>query len=72
MEPSQDFSGVPLGISAKAALDRAEVEAAQHRHSSTGTNGLMRALLAESAGPVRSLLDSTRPATHEERNEARA
>src|SRR5947208_3565472 len=56
-EASEDFSGVQLGVSAKAAFERAETEAAQHGHSVTGTESLMRALLSESAGPVRSLLD---------------
>jgi ATP-dependent Clp protease ATP-binding subunit ClpA len=57
-EESEDFSGVPLGISAKAALERAESEASQRHHKATGTESLMRALLSESVGPVRSLLDS--------------
>jgi ATP-dependent Clp protease ATP-binding subunit ClpA len=58
-EASEDFSGVQLGVSAKTALERAEAGAAQQRHSMTGTNSLMRALLSESVGPVRSLLDAT-------------
>jgi ATP-dependent Clp protease ATP-binding subunit ClpA len=60
-EAGEDFSGVRLGASAKAALERAEVEAAQRGHSATGTDGLMRALLAESDGPVRSLLAAAGP-----------
>ncbi len=64
-ETGEDFSGVRLGVSAKAALERAEVEAAQRGHFATGTDGLMRALLAESDGPVRSLLTAARPVTSE-------
>ena len=56
-ETSEEFHSVPLGASAKAALERAESEAAQRHHSGTGTNALMCALLAETNGPVRSLLD---------------
>jgi ATP-dependent Clp protease ATP-binding subunit ClpA len=64
VEESEDFSGVPLGISAKSALERAESDASQHSHTFTGAENLMRALLSESAGPVRSLLDSMANARH--------
>jgi len=57
-ESSEEFYSVQLGASAKAALERAEIEAVKHRHWGTGTNALMRALLAESDGPVRSLLNA--------------
>jgi hypothetical protein len=59
-ELSGDFSGVRLGISAKAALERAESELGQHRLRMTGANALMRALLAETDGPIRSLLDEAK------------
>jgi ATP-dependent Clp protease ATP-binding subunit ClpA len=64
-EPSEDFLGVTLGVSAKTALERAESEAARHGHSMTGTNNLMRALLAESEGPVHSLLAAAKAASAE-------
>ncbi len=60
-ESYEDFCGVPLGVSAKLAFERAEIEAAGRRV--IGTESLMRALLSEPAGPVRSLLDSHRTAT---------
>ena len=59
-EVSEDFSGVQLGISAKTALERAEAEPCQYRHRMTGVNALMRALLAETEGPIRSLLDEAK------------
>ncbi len=61
-EASEDFAGVRLGVSAKVALERAESEAAQRGHTMTGSESLMRALLSESAGPVRSLLDARQTA----------
>jgi ATP-dependent Clp protease ATP-binding subunit ClpA len=64
-EVSEDFFDMRLGVSAKAALERAEVEAAKRGHSVTSTDGLMRALLAESDGPVHSLLATARPVTSE-------
>jgi ATP-dependent Clp protease ATP-binding subunit ClpA len=57
-EKSEDFAGVPLGLSAKAAFERAEAEAATHHSRTIGTESLMRALLSEPGGPVRGLLDS--------------
>jgi hypothetical protein len=68
-ETSEDFHGVPLGVSAKSALGRAESEAAQRGGSVTGTHSLMRALLSESEGPVRSLLETTKVVTPEVRHE---
>jgi ATP-dependent Clp protease ATP-binding subunit ClpA len=64
-EPSADFFGVPLGVSAKTALEQAEAEgeSAQRGHRMTGTQ------LSESAGPVRSLLDANKAATSEARHE---
>ncbi len=64
-EADEDFYGVRLGVSAKLALERAEAEAKQRGSPTTGTNSLMRALLSESEGPVRSLLDATRVAPSE-------
>lgn len=64
-EVSEDFGGVQLGASARAALQRAEVEATQRGHAATGTDGLMRALLAESVGPVHSLLAAAKPVASE-------
>jgi ATP-dependent Clp protease ATP-binding subunit ClpA len=57
-EASEDFAGVLLGQSAKAAFERAEAEVATYHNRTIGTESLMRALLAEPEGPVRSLLDS--------------
>ena len=65
LEVSEEFYTVRLGASAKAALERAEVEAVQRGHTMTGTHALMRALLTESDGPVRSLLAAARPVTSE-------
>jgi ATP-dependent Clp protease ATP-binding subunit ClpA len=62
-EGSEDFVGVPLGLSAKAAFERAEAYVAAHHNRTVGTESLMRALLSESQGPLRSLLDSRRTAT---------
>jgi len=71
-EPSEDFGTVKLGVSAKAALDRAEIEAGNQDHPIMGTNGLMRALLEEKDGPVHSLLEAvqstTCKSTHEDAN----
>jgi len=61
-ETSEDFSGVQLGDSGKVALERAVSEAAQRGCSVTGTDSLMRALLSETEGPVRSLLDASQTA----------
>jgi ATP-dependent Clp protease ATP-binding subunit ClpA len=71
VEPSEEYFSVRLGASAKAAIERAEIETAKLGHSSTGTNGLMRALLAESDGPVRSLLDAARPVAPGQKEETR-
>jgi ATP-dependent Clp protease ATP-binding subunit ClpA len=57
-EPSEEFQSVMLGASAKAALERAEAISKELDYSRTGTESLMRALLAEDYGPVRSLLNS--------------
>jgi ATP-dependent Clp protease ATP-binding subunit ClpA len=57
-ERSEDFAGVPLGSSAKAAFERAEAEVAPHQNPTVGTENLMRALLSELDGPVRVLLNS--------------
>jgi len=62
-EKSEDFAGVPLGLSAKAAFERAEAEVATHQNRTVGTQSLMRALLSEPCGPVRVLLDSCRAVT---------
>jgi ATP-dependent Clp protease ATP-binding subunit ClpA len=61
-EESEEFYSVQLGKSAKAALDKAEEETARREFVQTGPGGLMRALLAESEGPVRRLLDSAHSA----------
>ena len=61
-ETFEDFHGVPLGASAKAALERAESEATRRGTGTTGTESLMNALLSEKAGPVRSLLDANKDA----------
>src|SRR6266446_6445766 len=57
-EASEDICGLRLGVSAKAALDRADSEAAKHGWVATGSASLLLALLAESEGPVRTLLDA--------------
>jgi ATP-dependent Clp protease ATP-binding subunit ClpA len=62
-EASEDFAGVRIGISAKAALEQAESESCWGGHSITGTESLMRALLSEREGPVRSLLGNNALAT---------
>jgi Clp amino terminal domain, pathogenicity island component len=58
LEASEEFYSVRLGASAKAAFERAESETS--RSGIIGTGALMRALVAESEGPVRSLLDVAR------------
>ena len=62
-EPSEDFGTVKLGSSAKAALDRAEIVAANQGQVRTGTNALMLALLKESDGPVHLLLTAAKSTT---------
>ena len=63
VEVSEQFYSVRLGASAKAAFELAESETA--RAGMTGTNALMRALLAENEGPVRCLLDTARTPSFE-------
>lgn len=63
-EPSEDFYSVQLGVSAKAAFERAEAEVARQRRRMTGTHNLMRALLSEREGLVCSLLAAGREVSH--------
>jgi hypothetical protein len=59
MENSEDFCGVRLRVSAKAAPQKAESEPTANTHHITGAENLMEALISESEGPVRSLLDAS-------------